>query len=424
METVVTIFFSMIEVVSSLLISGSFFKKRKYGNILVFPITMIIILTFILLWSFTPIKDILYLKLPIVFTMYILITQITYQGNFVAKIAITIIEFVLFYTIDIIAVGITMQIFNISYSNILSFNKLNIFVSMLSKLISLSISIIINKIYSNRKKSLHFSIYEWIRILLYPAVTFLVLMVFIESVLSENDASPLMIITVMALVRSNIVIFYVMNKLDYEKQIEEEYTILQHKIKTEMSNVTALMDAYSQQRKLTHDFAGHLSAIRSLFFQNEIPRLQEYISNLCNQLNTAILPVRTNNLIIDAILNQKYAIANKNNIQMDFQFNDLSDFPMKDEDIVIVLTNALDNAIEACNRVDSNKVIQVKIISNSSYAIISIRNTYKPNENVTKGIEHGFGIKNMKGALKKYNTNLIVAEMSDWFQVTARIPKL
>lgn len=424
METVVTIFFSMIEVVSSLLISGSFFKKRKYGNILVFPITMIIILTFILLWSFTPIKDILYLKLPIVFTMYILITQITYQGNFVAKIAITIIEFVLFYTIDIIAVGITMQIFNISYSNILSFNKLNIFVSMLSKLISLSISIIINKIYSNRKKSLHFSIYEWIRILLYPAVTFLVLMVFIESVLSENDASPLMIITVMALVRSNIVIFYVMNKLDYEKQIEEEYTILQHKIKTEMSNVTALMDAYSQQRKLTHDFAGHLSAIRSLVFQNEIPRLQEYISNLCNQLNTAILPVRTNNLIIDAILNQKYAIANKNNIQMDFQFNDLSDFPMKDEDIVIVLTNALDNAIEACNRVDSNKVIQVKIISNSSDAIISIRNTYKPNENVTKGIEHGFGIKNMKGALKKYNTNLIVAEMSDWFQVTARIPKL
>lgn len=414
----------MIEVVSSLLISGSFFKKRKYGNILVFPITMIIILTFILLWSFTPIKDILYLKLPIVFTMYILITQITYQGNFVAKIAITIIEFVLFYTIDIIAVGITMQIFNISYSNILSFNKLNIFVSMLSKLISLSISIIINKIYSNRKKSLHFSIYEWIRILLYPAVTFLVLMVFIESVLSENDASPLMIITVMALVRSNIVIFYVMNKLDYEKQIEEEYTILQHKIKTEMSNVTALMDAYSQQRKLTHDFAGHLSAIRSLVFQNEIPRLQEYISNLCNQLNTAILPVRTNNLIIDAILNQKYAIANKNNIQMDFQFNDLSDFPMKDEDIVIVLTNALDNAIEACNRVDSNKVIQVKIISNSSDAIISIRNTYKPNENVTKGIEHGFGIKNMKGALKKYNTNLIVAEMSDWFQVTARIPKL
>ena len=414
----------MIEVVSSLLISGSFFKKRKYGNILVFPITMIIILTFILLWSFTPIKDILYLKLPIVFTMYILITQITYQGNFVAKIAITIIEFVLFYTIDIIAVGITMQIFNISYSNILSFNKLNIFVSMLSKLISLSISIIINKIYSNRKKSLHFSIYEWIRILLYPAVTFLVLMVFIESVLSENDASPLMIITVMALVRSNIVIFYVMNKLDYEKQIEEEYTILQHKIKTEMSNVTALMDAYSQQRKLTHDFAGHLSAIRSLVFQNEIPRLQEYISNLCNQLNTAILPVRTNNLIIDAILNQKYAIANKNNIQMDFQFNDLSDFPMKDEDIVIVLTNALDNAIEACNRVDSNKVIQVKIISNSSDAIISIRNTYKPNENVTKGIKHGFGIKNMKGALKKYNTNLIVAEMSDWFQVTARIPKL
>lgn len=200
METVVTIFFSMIEVVSSLLISGSFFKKRKYGNILVFPITMTIILTFILLWSFTPIKDILYLKLPIVFTMYILITQITYQGNFVAKIAITIIEFVLFYTIDIIAVGITMQIFNISYSNILSFNKLNIFVSMLSKLISLSISIIINKIYSNRKKSLHFSIYEWIRILLYPAVTFLVLMVFIESVLSENDASPLMIITVMAII--------------------------------------------------------------------------------------------------------------------------------------------------------------------------------------------------------------------------------
>lgn len=261
-------------------------------------------------------------------------------------------------------------------------------------------------------------------------MTFLVILVFIELTISRNIVSPLMLVTIMAIIVANIVIFVVINKLEDDKRVKEENIILHQQIKTEMNNVVALVDAYDEQRKMTHDFSNHLSIIESLSEQNEYGRLNEYISNLSRNLKDNFLPVKTNNLIIDAILNQKYNIAVKNNITMEFYINDLSKFPMKDEDLVIVLTNALDNALEACLKLSGNKIIQTKITDSDTDAIISIKNTYSQElyekqkliKSKTVSI-HGYGMKNISTIVKKYDAYLATKNDDMWFQITVRIPK-
>lgn len=430
LEYAISIFLCLIDTVSTLFICDSFLLKKKYKRISAVYLIVLTIISFVYLWNITSISVNYFLRMAVVFLLYLIMLGKLFNGSIAAKATIVAITLVLFYTIDMISVGLTIFIFDISYSEIINFNEINIIVSMLSKAVSLSLSIILNKINIRNKRESKLSLYEWIQLLLYPLVTLLVLLVFIESALAKSVVSPLMLISIMAIIVANIIIFIVINRLENDKRIKEENVILQQQIKTEMNNVVALVDAYDEQRKMTHDFSNHLSIIESLAEQNEFGRLNTYISNLSRNLKDNSLPVKTNNLIIDAILNQKYNIAVKNNIMMEFYINDLSRFPMKDEDLVIVLTNALDNALEACLKLSGNKIIQTKITDSDTDAIISIKNTYsqelyeKQKLIKSKMVSiHGYGMKNISTIVKKYDAYLATKNDDMWFQITVRIPK-
>lgn len=430
LENIVTIFFSVIETIAAIFICSAFFNEKRNRKKYIIPVVTLTVLSFILLYNSPLFTTHFSIKMIVVLCLYLFMIEWLYEGKFVVKLTLAIVILVFIYSIDVLAISISMFIFKIPYELIINFNNINILISMLSKYLLLSVSMVLNKMSSINKKEIRISFYEWIQLLLYPIVTLLIILVFLEIVLIQNIVSELMIITVMAMILANIVIFIVINKLEDDKRVKEENIILHQQIKTEMNNVVALVDAYDEQRKLTHDFSNHLSVIESLTEQNELERLNTYISTLSRNLKDNALPVKTNNLIIDAILNQKYNIAVKNNIMMEFYINDLSKFPMKDEDLVIVLTNALDNALEACLKLSGYKVIQTKITDSDTDAIISIKNTYSKElyekqktikNNVVSA--HGFGMKNILTIAKKYDAYLATKNDDMWFQITIRIPK-
>ena len=65
-------------------------------------------------------------------------------------------------------------------------------------------------------------------------------------------------------------------------------------------------------------------------------------------------------------------------ISIDFEVNDLSNLPFDASDIVVLLSNLLDNAIEACQRYDKgDKTIHVMAVAQQDF-FISVRNTSEP----------------------------------------------
>ena len=62
--------------------------------------------------------------------------------------------------------------------------------------------------------------------------------------------------------------------------------------------------------------------------------------------------IDVNNTVLNVVLNQKYRLAKSKDIALYFQVNDLSGLWMKEQDVVILLSNLLDNAIEACEKLD------------------------------------------------------------------------
>lgn len=119
------------------------------------------------------------------------------------------------------------------------------------------------------------------------------------------------------------------------------------------------MEAYSEQRKKTHDFQNQLSIIYGLALQ-EVPngKVVQYVRSLLKKETIPILVTKTGRNVVDILLTQKHSVAVKNEIDFQFQLDDLSGFPLSDEDLIVVLSNLIDNALNAYS---GNKPLQFEM---------------------------------------------------------------
>ena len=148
----------------------------------------------------------------------------------------------------------------------------------------------------------------------------------------------------------NVSVFYLISWLEQAAHLKEENLTLQLQIKAQKDGIEALGNSYAEQRKLTHDFNAHINVLQNYLVNGKIDEAKRYTTRLKEQQTERILLVRTHNSTVDAILNQKGYVAKKQEIDIRFAVNDLSEIFMDPMDLTIVMSNLLDNAIEACQK--------------------------------------------------------------------------
>lgn len=97
-------------------------------------------------------------------------------------------------------------------------------------------------------------------------------------------------------------------------------------------------------------------------------------------------------------------------------------------DWCIIFGNALDNAIEACEKIEDNrKFISLKLMSRSNTFIVKIINSSKDDFIVEKKRylttkknkdEHGIGMNSIKNAIEKYDGILNIRYEKNLFEVS------
>ena len=143
-----------------------------------------------------------------------------------------------------------------------------------------------------------------------------------------------------------------------------------------------------------------------------------------------IVYFQTGNDIADALLSEKQQLAEQHNIKILFSGHIPGD-GIDPIDLCILLGNPLDNAIEACEKINSTreKVISIKtklvgnmlimdIYNPVDHDVVIINNTIASTKD--ERANHGFGIYSLQRTLRKYEGNLrfkcsnnvFVAEMS------------
>ena len=212
-------------------------------------------------------------------------------------------------------------------------------------------------------------------------------------------------------------------------QMLQQQTLMVEAVRQKKS-AEALLESYKTQRRLTHEFTNHTDALALLLQQGDYEGAKAYLSTLTKTIAANTTIMNTHNPLLDALLSKKYEEASRKGVMVYFDLPDLRDMPMGQTDLVIVLSNLLNNAIEAAAQADPPEVY-VRMRKSEDEVVLSVRNRVEKDLNLVdgqlprisqKGAGHGFGLWNVRDVLKKYGGEYTISCRECWFRFTCTIP--
>ena len=226
-----------------------------------------------------------------------------------------------------------------------------------------------------------------------------------------NGLQTILSVISFALFFSIVILFLI-----YQRNIEKENRLflLQNefdRIKTDKTYYDILEKQNQELMIYAHDTKKHLSTIKAL---NSNPIIDEYINTMTNALKAHSSSCHSGNHLLDVIMNKYETECQMKNIKFSFDVKLCNLNFVNSYDLVAILNNLLDNAIEAATG-SQNAFISFSTNYTNTYAVIAIINScFKPptisnnkllttKEDKTK---HGIGIKSVKKTLKKYDGDM------------------
>lgn len=199
----------------------------------------------------------------------------------------------------------------------------------------------------------------------------------------------------------------------------------------EQQKAEALLDSYTAQRRLTHEFTNHISALRTLLEQGDVAGAREYIGGVDKAVAASTTIMSTHNSLLDSILTRKYEDAARQGVTVYFDLCDLREFPLNGVEMVTVLANLLDNAIRAAAEAVPPEVY-VRIRKTEEEYILSVRNRVQGEVEIPPDGElprttrrepgHGMGLSNVRDVLLRHGAEYTLSCREGWFRFTCAIP--
>lgn len=195
---------------------------------------------------------------------------------------------------------------------------------------------------------------------------------------------------------------------------------------TEFATLRKLQESAAAYR---HDMRHHFSFLQRLASTERIEEIKDYLRTAQTDMD-AITPTRfceneTVNLILSSFASK--AKQSEITLSVDAKLPDMLTF--SDTELCSILSNALENAIHACENIfDKNKrLITLRMYSKNKKLCIDIRNHYQFEPEFYQGLPiskeqgHGFGAKSMVHIVEKYGGICQFLVKDGWFifQATA-----
>lgn len=256
---------------------------------------------------------------------------------------------------------------------------------------------------------------DWLRTLFFPCATLLASIELAHMFFVAPTVAKDLAICALILLVADMLSVFLLEHMEKQQLAIRDNAILQQNLKMEKESISAWVAAYGEERKRSHDFQNQLSVLRGMVAENAPDEtFLRYIDSLLNVKLPVTRYINTNRPVADVLISQKAAIAKNKEIPFRMQLDDMAAFPLSDDEMVVVLANLLDNAIEACEQIPEGQPrhIFLKIQCNTDVTYLYVENStaepvpIKSNRVVhstKKSTAHGFGLQNVTTILEKHH---------------------
>ncbi len=230
----------------------------------------------------------------------------------------------------------------------------------------------------------------------------------------------------------NIILISIFTNSIKSEKDKAEAEFVNEKLDMQYKYYLMVKESQEKMKQVYHDMNNHMSNIKSL--KNSSEDVDKYIDNIEDEVKSTKNIYNTGNVLLDIIFHEKSKACMENNI--DFKIGiDFSKCEFVEMiDISSIFSNLIDNAIEACNKIDDNnieKYITLKSTFIKGHYVIICENS-KNNKIVLKNNKiftskkdkffHGIGIESIKSSIKKYDGELKIKDSKYKFISTIYIP--
>ena len=193
---------------------------------------------------------------------------------------------------------------------------------------------------------------------------------------------------------------------------------------------------YGSIRKVRHEMKNHMANIKGLTEAGEYGEIEEYVRRMDETMQELEYKYVTGNAVTDFIINDKWRRAEKVGIRFDADFRYGGEIPVFD--MGIILNNLLDNAIEACEKLETGKgFIRLSLKRKKQFLILYVENSFDGTVSISKGsslppttkqsilpgiiTEHGIGLENVRDIAERYFGGVNIKVKGDVFHVTVML---
>lgn len=266
-----------------------------------------------------------------------------------------------------------------------------------------------------------------ISVIIVPTLTIIVMVIITEvSVnLVPNDRNTFyLLLSLLGMVIINIVFYILLAKLDKEYNLETENRLLKQKNILQLEYVKNTHALNEEIRAIRHDMKNHIIYLKEFFSKGCYEEGLSYANRMVDKIDSTQKLIYTDRVAFDAVVNAKLNEAADKGISVGYNIMCYLDNSMEDDDMVSLMGNILDNAIEASERLQDRKEIFLEVKKARSYLLIIVKNAISepvlknnPGLKSTKEdeVNHGLGVKNVRRIVEKYNGLVTYDEKNDEF---------
>ena len=391
-------------------------KKSSKNNILYFSLHFLIIfvLEFVLTGTFIYIKwpnfsYSFYLKYFLVSLLYLVpINFFDNKSSMRSKIAIALSIYAMHFTLGELGGGIPVLFQNVNYGKTLDTIIRNF----------CTISLIFFGLFINR--------FNLKKIKKIPSIAIIFICTYsvLEIILSYYSTTrfqarsfntslfQVLVFLVISIINylSYYMIYTICNKNDQFIQLQAKAFELEKN-----KELIAISDENLQKlREIKHDTKNQYACMKMLLENKQYDELNKFFDSYGDGIIEPISFISCDNKMISSILNMEYAKAKANKVDFDVKLAVSNNLNIESIDLSSLISNLLDNAIEACLYYKiNNPIINIRMREYKGYLIMEIKNPVAEGVrlDLLKKIKttkkdksfHGYGIKIIKEIVKKYD---------------------
>lgn len=228
---------------------------------------------------------------------------------------------------------------------------------------------------------------------------------------------------------SMFLIFMMYIKLVDRYELKRNNAIFEKEIALHSEYIKEKEGVMNEFRKTKHDLKHKLMNILDLLRNKKYDQLEKYIEDIADlKMLENITVSNTDNTLVDALINYKYDTAKKLGIKLNVSMQIPYNLPFNNADLCVILGNALDNAIEASEKVPKEKAYINLMMRYAEENLVIVIENYYEGKNVRNKegkiitskkdhYNHGVGLSSIQNSISKYNGQLNIEETNSVFKL-------